>query len=54
LAESPGSGPWLPQWYGNQIWWMIRPSSRSGAIRSVISTVASIAGRAVIVCAPAE
>jgi hypothetical protein len=51
LAESPVTRPSLPQWYGIQIWWITRPSMRSGVSRSVTITLASIAARAVTMCA---
>ena len=51
FAESPVTRPSLPQWYGIQIWCTTRPSIRSGVSRSVTSTFASIAARAVTTCA---
>ena len=48
LTTSPVVSPVWPQWYGIQIWCTTRPSTRSGAIRSVITTRASTAVRLVM------
>ena len=34
-----------PQWYGRPIWWMVLPATVSGVMRSVTSTLTSIAER---------
>src|SRR5581483_101963 len=51
LAASPVLRPFGPQWYGMPTWCRTRPCTVSGAIRSVTSTRASTAFRAVTIVA---
>src|SRR5436190_5504971 len=51
FAAPPVVRPRWPQWYGSPTWCTTRPSTRTGRTRSVTSTRASIAARAVTTCA---